>query len=456
MSSETLRHAIVEFIAARMQAGSAGVAAGAIQAHVGRPRPTVNRALAELVAQGRIERQGAGRATTYHGSAAGHAVAAREPEHPAGAPTAAAPPWSPKGRILMAALNAPLGKRKPVTYRRTFVSGYRPNETHLLPPALSRKLFERARAADPWPAGAYAHKVLEHLLIDLSWFSSRLEGGRKSLPDALELLQRGRRETDDHDAIMLLNHVEAIGFMVDAVPSEGITAPVVRNLQSLLMRDLLADPAELGAIRRKIAYLRGTVYLPSSMPELLEEMLGHVVDKARQIHNPVEAAFFVWVHLAYLQPFFDGNQPVSRLGANMPLLLANCAPLSFIDVEPGDYALAMTGVYERLDVTLAAELFDWTYRRSIDKYQALIEVMGRPDPLRARYREQFGQAVRQIVFFGARMENALADLRIAPRDEVVFRRMLDTELAHLEIYNCARYRLPMDKTQEWIARRRPR
>ena len=34
---------------------------------------------------------------------------------------------------------------------------------------------------------------------------------------------------------MLLNHKEAIEFMVDAVPTEGITVPVVRNVQSLLV-----------------------------------------------------------------------------------------------------------------------------------------------------------------------------------------------------------------------------
>jgi Fic family protein len=456
MTPPALRHTIFAFILSQMRLGETGVAASAIQTHAGRPRPTVNRALAELVAQGRIERQGAGRAVTYRVHNPGGMIAAREPDPPAWGFVKAAPAWSPESRALMAALSAPLGTRKPVTYRRAFVDDYRPNETHLLPAALSQELFERGRAVGQLPAGTYARKVLEQLLIDLSWFSSRLEGNRKSLLDTRELFQRGRSESDDHDAIMLLNHKEAIEFMVDAVPTEGITAPVVRNLQSLLMRDLLADPTDLGTIRQKIVHIQGSVYLPSQIPGLLEEMLGHIVDKASQIRNPIEAAFFAWVNIAYLQPFVDGNKRTSRLAANMPLMLANCAPLSFIDVEPGDYALAMIGVYERLDVTLAAQLFDWTYRRSIDKYQAIMEAMGRPDPLRARYREQLGQAMQQIVFFGTGMENALAALPVAPQDEAAFRQMLDTELVHLETYNCARYRLPMGKTQEWIARGRPR
>ena len=37
-----------------------------------------------------------------------------------------------------------------------------------------------------------ARKVLEQLLIDLSWYSSRLEGNRKSLLDTRELFVKGR------------------------------------------------------------------------------------------------------------------------------------------------------------------------------------------------------------------------------------------------------------------------
>ncbi|MGJ7550520.1 Fic family protein [Pseudomonas alloputida] len=66
------------------------------------------------------------------------------------------------------------------------------------------------------------------------------------------------------------------------------------------------------------------------MPSLLDEMFGQVLDKARQIKNPIEAAFFLWINLAYLQPFEDGNKRTSRLAANIPLMLYNCSPLSFL------------------------------------------------------------------------------------------------------------------------------
>ncbi|WP_308142674.1 Fic family protein [Burkholderia pseudomallei] len=455
MSGQSLPETILEYVARAQQAGAAGVSAGAIQAQSGRPRPTVNRALAHLVATGALERHGAGRSVTYRVPAAPLPPAAAPVVPVAGGQAYVSPAWSRAGRQLITALSAPLGTRHPVSYQRSFVDHYQPNVSSLLPAALAAQLYEMGKSKDQQPAGTYARKVLEQLLIDLSWYSSRLEGNRKSLLDTRALFEKGRSESDDRDATMLLNHKDAIEFMVDAVPTEGITVPVVRNLQSLLMRDLLPDPADLGSIRQKIVNIQDTVYVPSQVPNLLEEALHAIVDKARSIRNPVEAAFFLWVNLAYLQPFVDGNKRTSRLAANMPLMLANCAPLSFLDVGQADYALAMLGVYERLDVTLAVELFDWTYRRSIAKYQAVVDAMGGPDPLRVRYREQLGEAIQQIVFFGVSLARALEAVEIPEADAAAFRTMLDTELAHLEAYNCARYRLPISKTQEWIERGRP-
>ena len=239
------------------------------------------------------------------------------------------------------------------------------------------------------------------------------------------------------------------------MPSYGITVPVVRNLQSLLMQGLLADPRALGAIRTTIVNIEGSVYVPTQVPSLLEEMLGLIVEKSRQIKNPIEGAFFLWVNLAYLQPFEDGNKRTSRLCANLPLLLYNCAPLSFLDVDPADYAIATLGVYERLDARLAVELFAWTYRRSIPKYQAVLASLGAPDPLRAKYREHLISAVQDVVRAGNSLSQAIAAAGVPPADQEYFQTLLQTELAQLEAFNCARYRLAIGNTQEWIAKGRP-
>jgi Fic family protein len=454
-STRDLDAAVLDVV--RAQAGA--VAAGAIQMHLGEPRATVNRALSRLVAQGLLKRSGAGRAVVYEdvfgGQTGAFVLQAREPM-PAPVVTGPGFPWSRDALALVGALRSPLGARPPVSYKRDFVEGYVPNTSGLLPGGLATQLLEAGRSKEQQPAGTYARRVLEQLLIDLSWSSSRLEGNRKSLLDTRALFERGRSPGDDRDATMLLNHKEAIEFMVDAVPTEGVTVPVVRNLQAVLMRDLLPDTADLGAIRSRIVNIQGSVYLPSQVPTLLEEMLAAVIDKARRVHDAVEAAFFLWVNVAYLQPFADGNKRTSRLAANMPLMLSNCAPLSFLDVEPNDYALAMLGVYERCDVSLAVELFEWTYRRSILKYQAVVESMGGPDPVRSRYREQLGEAIRQIVYYGIPMGTAVDALGVVPADRAAFDAILETELQHLQPYNCARYRLPFSKTQVWIDSGRPR
>lgn len=292
-------------------------------------------------------------------------------------------------------------------------------------------------------------------MIDLSWHSSRLEGNRKSLLDTQELFAKGRTPGDDLDAIMLLNHKEAIEFIVDAVPEYGVREDVVRNIQSLLMQELLANPEAVGAIRRTLVNISDSVYVPAQAPHLLEEMLRLVIDKVRNIKNPVEAAFFLWVNTAYLQPFEDGNKRTSRLCANLPLLLQNCAPLSFLDVESPDYALAALGIYERRDATLAAELFEWTYLRSIRKYEVIIQSMGAPNPFRLRYREQLGEAVRQVVNDGLPMDAVVASLALPLEDQAAFRGVLQEELRYLETYNCARYRLSIRLTEAWIQRGRP-
>lgn len=421
--------------------------ASAIAQHLNVSRRTTNRMLARLVANGQLEKTGSGPTTGYR---------------PTSAPTGASsdgPPLrvarSAEAAALLAQLSRPLGSRAPVSYERAFVDDYVPNESSLLPHALADALYAAGRAQGQQPAGTVARKVLEQLLIDLSWYSSRLEGNRVSLLDTKALFEHGRGDTNNPEITMLLNHKEAIEFMVDAVPEQGITVPVIRNLHGILMQGLLSDPLTAGAIRRRIVTIEGSVYHPTQVPVLLEQMLEEIVAHARLIRNPIEGAFFLWVNLAYLQPFEDGNKRTSRLASNLPLLLYNCAPLSFLDVEQSDYAYAMLGVYEQRSGALAAELFETTYRRSIETYRAALGAFGTPDPVRARYREALGKAIRQVVAGGESGPAAVASLGIAPVDLDAFTRLVEEELAHLAIFNCARYRLTIPVVERWIAAGRP-
>ena len=342
-----------------------------------------------------------------------------------------------------------------MSYQRRFVDDYRPNETFLLPATLANDLYQEGRMQGQQPAGTYARNVIAPLLIDLSYSSSKLEGNRYSRLDTEILFQAERIDPHDKDAIMLLNHKHTIEFLVDDVPLYGLNVMVVRNIHELLMQGLLHDENSLGTIRQKIVSIGNTVYVPTQMSSLLDEMLRIVVDKAREIKNPVEAAFFLWLNIAYLQPFEDGNRRTSRITANIPLLMYNCAPLSFLDVSESDYSQVKIGVYERLDTSVATDLFAWTYRRSIQKYAAQIQAAGVPDPFRNTHREAISLLVARVVREGQSLSAAIPDFGLPDEDGRRLLEMVKLDLNRLGEHNFARYRLTPREVTRWIEAGRP-
>lgn len=438
-------------------AGSEFVSSSQLVDATGSSLPAVKRMLSRLVAEGKIVVTGRARATRYRlpttdVPVVAVQVATKLPSTVT--PARGGPRWRAESLKLQEQLTLPLAARAPVTYRREFVDDYKPNETFLLPRELAHELVALGRLPGQLPAGTYVRKVLEQLLIDLSWSSSHLEGNRYTLLDTEELFKSGAVATDS-DAVMLLNHKASIEFLVDAVPVQGLSTSLIRNLHAILMRDLLADVASLGAIREKVVNISGTTYIPTQVPAVLQEMFENIIFKAQHIKNPLEAAFFLWVNLAYLQPFEDGNKRVSRIAANIPLMLYNQAPLSFLDVNREDYALAMMGVYEACDVSMAVDLFDWTYRRSQTKYKVVSESLGSLDLFRVKYREALNEAVGRVVRSRQPMADAMAALGLPDEDASKFEQLLAQELNVLAVFNCARYRLGMQETQAWIGEGRP-
>jgi hypothetical protein len=149
---------------------------------------TIKRLLRELLQAGRVVREGKARATQYwpadipraFAAPAWTAIASAKASHGMRVAETEAPPlapsWSSRSRRLLRELDKPLGARKYVSSNRSFVERYRPNITSLLPPRLAADLDEAGRMRGQQAAGTYARKVLEQLLVDLSWSSSRLEG----------------------------------------------------------------------------------------------------------------------------------------------------------------------------------------------------------------------------------------------------------------------------------------
>jgi hypothetical protein len=114
------------------------------------------------------------------------------------------------------------------------------------------------------------------------------------------------------------------------------------------------------------------------------------------------------------------------------------------------------GIYERCDVTMAVDLFDWTYRRSQARYKVVMYAMGSPGPFRVKYREALSVAVGRVVRDRQGVGPALASLGLPDADASRFRQLLEQELSALAAFNCARYRLGVKQAQAWIDEGHPR
>jgi len=421
------------------------------------PKRTLQRRLDDLVQAGRLAAIGRARARRYTALAS---VAASEHilrEEPAQYATRR--DWlSPEGKQVLAQVGRSLAERQSVGYRKEFLAAYTPNLTFYLPADLRRNLAEIGYVGmKERPAGTYLRQLMNRLLIDLSWNSSRLEGNTYSLLETQRLLEdgvgaegRGVAETQ-----MIVNHKAAIEMLAEQAEEIGFNRYTVCNLHALLADNLMADESDIGRIRSKPVGIGGTVYHPLSVPQQIEECFEMVLTKAAVIEDPFEQAFFAMVHVPYLQPFADVNKRVSRIVANIPLMQRNLCPLSFVDVSQQDYVAGLIGVYELNRVELLRDVFEWAYRRSCLRYSSVRQILGEPDPFRFTHRDQISQTLREVVTEG--MDKASAVRHIARRaaewlpaeDCARFIEAVENSLGGLHEGNIARFRLRPSEFRKW-------
>ena len=112
---------------------------------------------------------------------------------------------------------------------------------------------------------------------------------------------------------MILNHKDAIEFLVDDAGRIGFDRHTILSLHALLADNLLADSRAAGRLRHIAVGIDGSVFHPLETPALIEECFDQILATVAAIGDPFEQAFFVMVQLPYLQPFDDVNKRVSRL-----------------------------------------------------------------------------------------------------------------------------------------------
>jgi len=354
---------------------------------------TLQRRLTTLVDEGEIFKLGSKRATKYYLEASpnkGHFKAS--------SPNI----FSLKSQKSLKFLDDPVHVREKTTYNREFLDHYVPNESEYVPKKRREALYNEGKRFDKQlAAGTYARHICQRLLIDLAYNSSRLEGNTYSRLDTQRLLEDGvSAEGKVHEeTVMIMNHKEAILFLVESAQDIELNSLSIRNLHYLLSQDLLANPEACGNIRALEVDIGRSTYKPLANPHILKELFELILQKAKKIKDPFEQSFFLLVHVSYLQAFEDVNKRTSRLCCNIPFIKNNLCPLSFTDVSHEDYTAAILLVYERNDILPMLELFTWAYSRSCKQYGIVRKSLGEIDAFRIKYRQQrktvMGQIVRQ-------------------------------------------------------------
>jgi Fic family protein len=383
---------------------------------------TVWRVLKRLVDDSKLEVSGRGPATGY--SLAGAAV-------------------------VRAHLRTPFNRRKPTSYKKEFLDRYIPNKTFYLAEADRQRLLEAGTpVALPLPAGTYARRILERLLVDLSWASSRMEGNTYNLLETERLIRFGQEASgkDRKEAMMILNHKEAIQYVVENLADITISRPDLCNIHALLSDGLLADPAMAGRLRRMPVGITHSSYRPLEHQFAIEEEFDILIEKSVAIADPFEQSFFLLAHVPYLQAFDDINKRTSRVASNISLLKADLAPMSFLTMDDGAYIDGLIGIYELNNVSLLRDAYIDAYLASAENYRTLRAEVEVPEKAALVYRDFVREAVRRSVldwksFRPERIMTMAAEADIPEEDREQVVNYVGQEFRGLHEGNLIRYRL---------------
>lgn len=416
------------------------------------PDRTLRRWLAELVEQETVKRDGEKKGARYQWVAA----LSNTPELPE--ITQERQVFSRESEEQIGRIIAPLYTRSPVTYSETWIESYIPNQTFYLSSVQRASLHQQGkRVGIQGRAGTYIQKIFNRMLIDLSYNSARLEGNTYSLADTEQLVLQGISAEGklDEERIMILNHKEAIRYLVQNVATLIPDEETIRTLHYLLADSLVA-PGMAGKIRDEGIGVSGTTYAPLEGKDRLARLLGGLLDKALAIEDCFEKSLFLLGHIVYLQAFVDVNKRTSRLASVIPLITNDYVPQSFIDVDKDDYLKAMICLYELNETRPLADLYIWSYHRSCQHYDTAAQVVGF-DEFAALYRKQRRELVALII----RLKIPAAEVPVYLKDHTpteVKRTHYDkflqdvlNELEHLDVSRIAGLGITRQQMQDWLA-----
>lgn len=343
---------------------------------------SVSRALARLIAAGLVEKSGTTRDASFNLTADAR--------------------W----------FSVPSHLRPKVSYDPVRFQTYDPEAAPWLDPAaralMSDSVAQGGAALDP---STYTREIAERFMIEMSWASSALEGNTYSLPETEALIKYaevagGKSEIEVQ---MILNHKQAIGWVIDNIAAAQITPETAMRLHAMLMRTLVRQD-NLGALRRDPVSITTSSYVPSSDHTELSMGLSELCLKASAAKDPFEASFALLAGIAYLQPFIDGNKRTGRLLSNIPLLKAGLPPISFIGVGRAAYGIGMTTWYELADTSYLGKAISEGYAVTAPSYLVAATTKRVPRSIEIRMRRRLDEAVSEY------LNRTIDGLEVTPED----------------------------------------
>jgi Fic family protein len=199
-------------------------------------------------------------------------------------------------------------------------------------------------------------KEMERLGVDLSWKSSQIEGNTYSLLETERLLKdkltAGGKTKEE--AIMLLNHKDALDFVLDEPDYlKEISVRRIEDIHSILTKELGVDRN----IRHRRVGITGTNYRPLDNEFQIREALEDTCTLINGKENVFEKALLALVLLSYIQAFTDGNKRTARITSNAILIANGYCPISFRTVDSIDYKKAMLMFYEQNNISAFKNIF---------------------------------------------------------------------------------------------------
>ena len=187
---------------------------------------------------------------------------------------------------------------------------------------------------------------MERLAIDLSWKSSQIEGNTYSLLETEQLLKEKKTaagKTKD-EAIMLLNHKEAIDFIMEQPDyMYPLSTLKLEDLHSILIKELAVSRN----IRSNPVGNSGTNYVPLDNEYQIREVLQDMCELVNNKENVFEKAILTLLLISYIHPFVDGNKRT---------------------VNTSDYKKAILLFYEINNLSAFKQLFIEQYEFAVNTY----------------------------------------------------------------------------------------